>query len=217
MNAEKKRINIFYTPFFAQSKVSAYICAVKPKNKRHMKRNILLLLALLLLALPASAKRKQVTVEELAAAIAELVDMLKTDRWTFHIDHIDSPRVGFSNLDPRLNYVYIEDHHLFLQTDKRSSFVRPNMAPRPPFFGSLHGRNQIRTAMVPVYRQVYDVIFTETALNRKGTKVIYTVTMADKNGQRTRQRITIDPLTLTASVGVYSGHIKPVEEVILMK
>lgn len=180
-----------------------------------MKRNILLLLALLLLALPASAKRKKVTDEERAVAIAELVDMLKNDRWTFYIDHINSTRVSFSHLDPRTNYIYIEDGHLVLQTDKTSSFVMPNMAPRAPYMGSGRAQHEFRMAMRPVYRQVYDVVVTETSLNRRGTKVIYTVIMADPRGHRTTQRITIDPVTLNANVGVYSGRIEPQQEVLL--
>lgn len=178
-----------------------------------MKRNILLLLALLLLALPASAKRKKVTDEERAVAIAELVDMLKNDRWTFYIDHINSTRVSFSHLDPRTNYIYIEDGHLVLQTDKTSSFVMPNM---PPYYGSGRAMHDFRMAMRPVFRQVYDVVVTETSLNRRGTKVIYTVIMADPRGHRTTQRITIDPVTLVAHVGVYSGRIEPQQEVILV-
>lgn len=180
-----------------------------------MKRNILLLLAILLMALPVSAKRKKVTDEERAVAIAEMVDMLKTDRWTLHIDHINSPRVNFSQLAPERNYIYIEDGHLVLQTDKTSSFVMPNMAPRPPFFGSGRAQRDFRMAMLPVYRQVYDVVVTETSLNRKGTKIYYTITMKDTHGRPTRQRMTIDPVTLTASVGVYSGRIEPQQEVIL--
>lgn len=180
-----------------------------------MKRNILLLLALLLLALPASAKRKKVTDEERAVAIAEVMHMLKNDLWTFHIDNINSTRVSFSHLDPRTNYIYVEDGHLVLQTDKTASFVMPNMAPRAPFMGSGRAQHEFHMAMRPVYRQVYDVVVTETALNRRGTKVVHTVVIADPHGRRTTQRITIDPVTLHANVGVYSGRIEPQQEVLL--
>lgn len=180
-----------------------------------MKRNILLLLALLLLALPVSAKRKKVSDEERAAAIAELVDMLQTERWTFYINHINSTRVGFSQLVPERNYIYIENGHLVLQTDKTSSFVMPNMAPHSPYFGSGRSRRDFHMAMMPIYRQVYDVVVTETSLNRKGTKLYYTITMKDPHGRTTRQRMTINPVTLSASVGVYSGRIEPLQEVIL--
>lgn len=180
-----------------------------------MKRNILLLLALILLVLPASAKRKKVSDVDRAAAIAEMVDMLKTERWTLYIDHINSTRVNFTQLIPERNYIYIEDGRLVIQTDKTSSFVMPNMVPRSHFFGSGRAQREFRMAMLPVYRQVYDVVITETALNRKGTKIYYTITMKDPHGRTTRQRMTIDPVSLTASVGVYSGRIEPLQEVTL--
>lgn len=178
-----------------------------------MKHNILLLLAVLLLALPASAKRKKVSDQERALAIVEVVEMLKTERWTFYIDHINSPRVSFSQLIPERNYIYVEDGRLVIQTDKTSSFVMPNMAPRSPFFGSGRAQHEFRMAMLPVYRQIYDVVVTETTLNHKGTKIYYTITMKDSYGRTTRQHMTVNPLTLTASIGVYSGRIEPVQEV----
>lgn len=178
-----------------------------------MKRNIFLLLTLLLLALPASAKRKSVTTEERANAIAELVDMLQNERWTFFIDHINTSRVAFAQLTPERNYMYIENNRLVLQTDKTTSFVMPNMPPHSHYYGSGRAHYDFHMAMLPVFRQIYDVVVTETSLNRKGTKVIYSITMADHHGHRTRQRMTIDPITLTASIGVYSGRIEPLQEV----
>lgn len=220
-------------------KLSAYICAakaetnadnarslllrhfsrhtalhIKEENEKSMKRNILLLLALFLLALPMSAKRKKVTDEERAQAIAVMVDMLKNDRWTMFIDNINSSHIGFSQLIPERNYIYIEDKHLVLQTDKTMSFVSRNFTPMS-FYGSGRVRGELLMAMRPVDRHVFDVIVTEISLNRKGTKVYLSIICADSRGHRSRQRMTIDPVTLRANIGVYSGRIEPVDEVIL--
>lgn len=180
-----------------------------------MKRNILLLLALLLLALPASARRHKPTEQERALAIAQVVELLKTDRWTLFIERINSNSVDFSQLVPERNYVYVENGHLILQTDKTYSYANANFMPRHSPYSRARYRQQLHIAMRPVDRRVYDVVVQDISLNRKGTKVIYSVIMADEHGRRTRQHMTINPVTLDASIGIYQGHIKPVEEVLV--
>lgn len=179
----------------------------------------ILLLALCLLSLPASAKRHKVSAEERTAAIMRTYDLLQSGQWVMMIDDITTPKVSFTHLISERNYLYIEDSYLVVQTDITGAHSANNL-------NALERKEAARSAAAhldyvasfrPGVCQKFKIASSDIRTNRKGTKVILNLYIDRPHyTKKLFERIVIDPITMKASNGTLSGHIVPDNETLLI-
>lgn len=187
-------------------------------SAKYLFRTFIFVVSLVSIALPAAAKSHKLTAEERAQAVMRTYDLLQSGQWVMIIENLQTTTWGFSNLLPDRNYMYIQDSLLVTQTDVTGAHGTSNL--------NIYQRNEIKrqynvrpdiySARRPVHKSFENVLSTEIRTNRSGTKVIYTLFVNSPDfPQKTRMRMIIDPVTLSANVGICSGRLVPSNETML--
>lgn len=179
----------------------------------------ILLLALCLLSLPASAKRHKVSAEVRTAAIMRTYDLLQSGQWVMMIDDITTAKVSFTHLISERNYLYIEDSYLVVQTDitgaHRATNLNSLQRQEAARYAGTHP--EITTGFCPGSCEKFKIASSDIRTNRKGTKVILNLYIDRPHyTKKLFERIVIDPITMKASNGTLSGHIVPDNETLLI-
>lgn len=181
-----------------------------------MKQKLLLILIAILAIVPAAAQRTKVTAEEREQAVTRTCDLLNSGRWVMIIDNITTTAVSFSQLIATNNYILVADSLMTIQIDTSGAQVQTNLT-----------KSQKEAAKSMEYwhpdqieanrmakRDYYNVASTKTETNRRGTQIVHKIFVStpDHPMANTYMRLMIDPVTLRANFGIYSGHIMPADE-----
>lgn len=180
----------------------------------------LLIIALLAAALPAAAQKKKVTDEERQQAIMRVYDLLESGKWVMVIDNITTTKVSYSQLLAESNYILVADSLMTIQVDVAGANVQTNLNPlertAAEGYANRHP-DRIEAARV-TQRDYYHVVRTATETNRRGTQIVHKLYLStpDNPNHSTFSRLMIDPITLEANFGVYSGHFMAADEAVLV-
>lgn len=185
---------------------------------KHLFRTFILALSLVSIALPAVSKSHKLTPEERAQAVMRIYDLLQSGQWVMVIENIQTTSWGYSNLMPERNYLYIQDSLLVKQIDTTGAHGTSNLNiyQRQDIKRRIDARPDLYAARRPVRKEFENVLSTEIRTNRSGTKVVYTLFVNSPDfPQKTRMRMIIDPVTLSANMGIYTGHLVPSNETLM--
>lgn len=181
---------------------------------------LLILIAIIACAMPTAAQRQKVSDEERSQAIMRVYDLLESGRWVMTIENITTTKVSYSQLVESNNYILVADQLMTIQIDKAGANAQTNInvyeRKEAERYAYLHP--DLIDASNKPHRGFYNVVKAETQTNRRGTQVVHKLYLStpDDPNSNTFSRLIVDPLTMKANFGIYSGHLKPADEAVLI-
>lgn len=179
-------------------------------------RLLLIIVAAVLAIVPAAAQQKKVSAEEREQAVMRTYDLLNSGHWVMVIDNITTTAVSYTQLIATNNYILVSDSLMTIQIDPSGAQVQTNLTKSQKEHAQSMERwhpDQLDARRI-ARRDYSNVVKTETETNRRGTQIVHKLYLStpDAPNSRVFSRLIIDPVTLKANFGIYSGHLMPADE-----
>lgn len=166
--------------------------------------------------MPAAAQRTKVTDAEREQAVMRTYDLLNSGHWVMIIGNITTTAVSYSQLIATNNYILLSDSLMTIQIDTSGANVQTNLtkSQKEAAKSMEYWHPDLLDAKRMAQRDYRNVVKAETETNRRGTQVVHKLYLStpDSPNSRVFSRLIIDPITLKASFGIFSGHLMPADE-----
>lgn len=181
-----------------------------------MKKTLIIFLIAILGIAPVAAQRTKVTDAEREQAVMRTYDLLNSGHWVMVIDNITTTSYSYSQLIATNNYILLSDSLLTIQVDTSGANVQTNLtkSQKEAAESMEYWHPDQLDAKRMTQRDYRNVVKVETETNRRGTQVVHKLFLStpDSPNSRVYSRLIIDPITLQANFGIFSGHLMPADE-----